>query len=526
MSSGAAIGLITKYIPKLIFSFFFPFIFKIVNLGQSGTPAKSMVLVRDNKELWVGCGNKIVIVDTNTLILLDEIVVYQSHRTHVRIMVTDGERVWSGDRRSTKILQWDVNNRQLTHLFECDVDNPVGKVLCSEIKEPRRSSDKEASMGRRRRRRVSDPADSLDQPSYTEAMLREAMTDLWNKDEQESDSHSRKDSHFRDSEKHLDDVLDSTVRTVSYPVPIPGSELLSSEVSVNIPSNDTDSRASADSGVSSFLSANITTNTATSSTSDAAWTKVDTQDDNIVATETSENVIETDVEIPMNNTQYVSKNSREERKSDVEALSRDESRKAFIEAKKKNAPSEEAATHHCLSMDALQNRFRSSFRAPSLMSSQRRKSQRRKTNEDDNESSAGSITKPWARRPRLRILPGSINRVTSLLIVNGTLWIGRGVGDVLTVNVNSANNDLPHGHVFAQLVADNLLGYENGQVDEIVNSGTNKVVCLRRLELARGSVTEEERCTERYQLVVWEAWGDTQFKKFKDRLDHFNSLVN
>ncbi|XP_068741133.1 leucine-rich repeat serine/threonine-protein kinase 1-like isoform X3 [Montipora capricornis] len=571
---------------------------QVVNLGQSGTPAKSMVLVRDNKELWVGCGNKIVIVDTNTLILLDEIVVYQSHRTHVRIMVTDGERVWSGDRRSTKILQWDVNNRQLTHIFECDVDNPVGQVLCSEIKEPRRSSDKKTSMGRTRRRRVSDPTDSLDQPSYTEAMLREAMTDLWNKDDQESDSHSRKDSHFRDSEKHLDDVLDSTVRTVSYPVPIPGSE-----VPVNIPSNDTDSRASADSGVSSFLSANITTNTATSSTSDAARTKVDTQDDNIVATETYENVIETDVEIPMNNTQYVSKNSREERKSDVEALSRDElsrdstviltdeskatntdilpvkgtppdsesvikaehalteenpestsgddntpeggtnidpnkneadfdfmdrdkSRKAFIEAKKKNAPSEEATTHHCLSMDALQNRFRSSFRAPSLMSSQRRKSQRRKTNEDDNESSAGSITKPWARRPRLRILAGSINRVTSLLIVNGTLWIGRGVGDVLTVNVNSANNGLPHGHVFAQLVADNLLGYENGQVDEIVNSGTNKVVCLRRLEVARGIVTEEERCTERYQLVVWEAWGDTQFKKFKDRLDHFNSLVN
>lgn len=134
-------------------------------------------------------------------------------------------------------------------------------------------------------------------------------------------------------------------------------------------------------------------------------------------------------------------------------------------------------------------------------------------------------TKPWARRPRLRILAGSINRVTALLLVNGTLWIGRGVGDILTVNVNSADNGLPPGHVFAQLESDNLLGYQNGQVDEIVTSGTSKIVCLRRLELDRGSTTNEDQFTERYQLTVWEAWGETEFRWFKDRLDDFNALV-
>ena len=132
-------------------------IFQVVNLGQHGIPAKSMVLVRDNKELWVGCGNKIVIVDTSTLVLLDEIAVYQTPRTHVRIMVTDGSRVWSADRRSPKILQWDVSSRQLTNIFDCDSDSPVGAVLSTNVKEPRRFSTGTGSA--RRNSPVSDQAD-------------------------------------------------------------------------------------------------------------------------------------------------------------------------------------------------------------------------------------------------------------------------------------------------------------------------------------------------------------------------------
>lgn len=215
---------------------------------------------------------------------------------------------------------------------------------------------------------------------------------------------------------------------------------------------------------------------------------------------------------------------RKQNEANFELVDREETRQAFIEGTRKTVPSTSANTQQCPSMDTLQIRFTSSARAPSLMSSQKRKSQRRQTAEDDSKSPP-TTTKPWAGRPRLRVLAGSINRVTSLLLVNGTLWVGRGVGDVLTVNVNPANNDLPLGYVFAQLESDNQLGYENGQVDEIVNSGSNKVVCLRRLESARGSQSNEERFTERYQLVVWEAWGDTEFKRFKDRLDNFNSLV-
>ena len=561
-----------------------------MNLGQNGMPAKSMVLVLDNKELWIGCGNKIVIVDTSTLVILDEIAVYQTQRTHVRIMVTDGARVWSADRRSTKILQWEVSTRQLTHIFDCDVDNPLGVVLCSELTEPRRFADKGGSIDRSRARTISDPTGSVGEPSYTESMFKEAMDRETKQKGHKSLPRDMTSSARGDNSDHED--LDSSF---SSPATISGSQ-----AKRPLPS-ESDSVASADSEVSSFRSTRTTGSTVTSATLDAARGQdEDSRADLVLASETSKNVLsEGEETVPFDGSQNVTEQEiksneevysedqtsesssmfpsdeskpsvsdtarieckssasedkdraktqqsvdednsvitsddslkdgdanevRKQNEANFELVDREETRQAFIEGTRKTVPSKSANTQQCPSMDTLQIRFTSSARAPSLMSSQKRKSQRRQTAED-NSKSPPTTTKPWAGRPRLRVLAGSINRVTSLLLVNGTLWAGRGVGDVLTVNVNPANNDLPLGYVFAQLESDNQLGYENGQVDEIVNSGSNKVVCLRRLESARGSQSNEERFTERYQLVVWEAWGDTEFKRFKDRLDNFNSLV-
>jgi len=609
---------------------------QVVNLGQSGMPAKSMVLVRENKELWVGCGNKIVIVDTSTQVILDEIAVYQTQRTHVRIMVTDGGHVWSADRRSTKILQWEVNTRQLTHIFDCDVDSPVGEVLCSRVTEPR---SKGGSLSRHRA--ISDPSGSFGAPSYTEAMFKEAMAREGNEQGHKTDSMCKDHSLSRgtaSSSRNLledsdDEDLASSVKTVSPPVTIPGSQgkifsdkALKKDLPSRFrsPSAETDSGASIDSGVSSFRSTCTTrsnaTSTITRATSSAARVPVEDLRDGEVAALETVNVFVSEGTVALDVSQNVAKEIQsqkerttkdqtsddsstilsekskegvsdtadtekegvsgtadtekegvgvtadsennstaselvdhsnnqddggegdlmkpsdgnvkeldenkdlEKKEADFELVDREETRQAFVEGTRKQAQSDGATTKHCASMATLQMRFNSSSRAPSLMSSQKRKSQRRKTLEDDNKSPP-TTTKPWARRPRLRILAGSINRVTALLLVNGTLWVGRGVGDVLTLNVNSTNNDLPLGHVFAQLESDNLLGYANGQVDEIVNSGTNKIVCLRRLEPARGSLTYEDRCTERYQLIVWEAWGDAEFRRFKDRLDKFNPLV-
>lgn len=586
-------------------------------------PAKSMVLVRDNKELWVGCGNKIVIIDTQTLAILDEIAVYQTPRTHVRIMVTDGARVWSADRRSTKILQWQVSSRHLTNMFDCDVDSPVGVVLNTDVKESRRFAPRQGNPERfsGRDSAVSDTPGTLE-PSYTEAMFREAMAREGSGRGNETQSLHSVDSLPREAasssrfvlgagrngspENSDDEDFISSDRTP--PVTIPGSKaqfISDQELEKNLLSRfrslsaETESGGSVDSGVSSFRNPCTTKSNAanqkTSATSGAARAhdEVSRNDENsasgtsendegAVPIDSNQNVVEqadrdsnvgttskdetsdkssmilrveSNQEISgaldnesnsttgelkdRNETQQAlgkdeSRSTHEENLKKIdgtedleqneagfELVDREETRQAFVEGTRRNTRSESPSTQQCASMASLQMPFSSSSRAPSLMSSKKRKSQRRPTSEGNQSPS----TKPWAARPRLRILAGSINRVTALLLVNGTLWIGRGIGDVLAMNVNSANNDLPLGHVFAQLESDNLLGYENGQVDEIVNSGANKVVCLRRLEPARGNAAIEDRCTERYQLIVWEAWGDAEFRRFNTQLDEFNTSV-
>ena len=569
-----------------------------------------MVLVRENKELWVGCGNKIVIVDTKTLRILDEIAVYQTQRTHVRIMVTDGARVWNADRKSTKILQWQVSTRQLTHIFDCDVDSAVGKVLCSEAMEPRRK-ERQESLNRVRDNPISDPLESFDQPSYTEAMFKEAMNREANEDVK-TESLRKYHSFPRNTPSpgfgiSEDEDSDISAKSVSPPVSIPGSQtrfVREKASHETLPgrgrslSAKTESSVSLDSGISSLRTTSITRRDTERTVKNISSTNLqdDLQDEKAPVRETCEEVhskveqtkpFDTEQELDSNgglsteshkgstidqqqdssetenigscssksepDTQQVGTDSvitsdekveeldgdqneaqveeldGDQNEAQFELVDKEETRQAFVEGTKKVPRSDEGNSQHCPSMDTLQMRFNSSSRAPSLMSSQRRRSQRRPKHQENNNSNNNNVpptsTKPWARRPRLRILAGSINRVTALLLVNGTLWIGRGVGDILTVNVNSANNGLPSGYVFAQLESDNLLGYQNGQVDEIVTSGTSKIVCLRRLELDRRSTTNEDQFTERYQLTVWEAWGETEFRRFKDRLDDFNALV-
>lgn len=539
--------------------------FQVVNLGQSGMPAKCMVLVFDNKELWVGCGNKIVIVDTNTLAILDEIAVYQTQRTHVRIMVTDGLRVWCADRRSSKILQWEVNSRQLTNIFDCDVNNPVGQVLNTNIMESRRFTSRKSDDERssRRDRTVSDPPDMYE-PSFTESMFKEAMARSMNEEGERTDSVGRDDSLPRQSDsdfgrnatgndlhENFGNMDSKQVQRLScfrsHSAEADSDEsgislsrskntMRSSSVSIQAGTTPRESYAQTedlqtDEDCASVTSENVSIlveKTATfdtyqnngkeeiESSSDATF-KHGTRDTLSVKTK-PEIIIEIQKQTGDNNvevekeTDNVTREPADEREgAEFELVDREETRQA-----------EKSISPTCASMTSLIQPFNSPSRAPSLMSSTRRKSQRR---QEKDEGSKSPPSKPWTARPRLRILAGTINRVTALLLVNGTLWIGRGVGDVLTVNVNSVNNDVPLGHVFAQLESDNLLGYENGQVDEIVSSGTDKVVCLRRLETPRGRADAADRGLERYQLVVWEAWGDAEFRKFSSRLEEFNSLI-
>ena len=67
--------------------------------------------------------------------------------------------------------------------------------------------------------------------------------------------------------------------------------------------------------------------------------------------------------------------------------------------------------------------------------------------------------------------------------------MGRSGGDILIVNVNPQTSvqTSQYGQVLAQLEADNVLGFDNGRVDDIVSTGANKVGvgCYRNSKIIR-----------------------------------------
>ena len=96
-------------------------------LANEGKPAKSLVLTKGGKELWVASGNCIAIVDVQNLQLVHQIRVFTLHRYMITQLVTDGERVWSIDRKSTNIQQWDVETRQKVFKFDCDISGDAAR---------------------------------------------------------------------------------------------------------------------------------------------------------------------------------------------------------------------------------------------------------------------------------------------------------------------------------------------------------------------------------------------------------------
>ncbi len=93
-----------------------------------------MVFVKGGEELWVASGNCIAIINAANLQLVEQIKVFTLQRYLINQLVTDGERLWSIDRRSATIYQWDVQTRQKTHKIDCDVpSDPTGLVIAQPI---------------------------------------------------------------------------------------------------------------------------------------------------------------------------------------------------------------------------------------------------------------------------------------------------------------------------------------------------------------------------------------------------------
>ena len=103
-----------------------------VLVGEPGTSACCMLFVNDGKELWVGCGNKVGIINVDTLEVEHTFRAYVSPRSNVQSMVTNGSSVFTINRKTPDVFQWSVETRQCICKFNIDQENPRrSNVACA-----------------------------------------------------------------------------------------------------------------------------------------------------------------------------------------------------------------------------------------------------------------------------------------------------------------------------------------------------------------------------------------------------------
>jgi len=100
-----------------------------INLASQGLPAKCMCLTKNSTELWVGSGNMIVILNPESLTIIDRIQALKTTRSLISSLVTNNKYIWSADWKNANIVQWCVATRQKLYTFKCNIENPLGKNL-------------------------------------------------------------------------------------------------------------------------------------------------------------------------------------------------------------------------------------------------------------------------------------------------------------------------------------------------------------------------------------------------------------
>ena len=88
-----------------------------------------MTFTKNNKELWVGSGNVIVIIQPDTFEIIKRIKALKSPRALISSMVSDGIYVWTTDRKTSVVIQWNIETREHVFKFQCNVENPLNRNL-------------------------------------------------------------------------------------------------------------------------------------------------------------------------------------------------------------------------------------------------------------------------------------------------------------------------------------------------------------------------------------------------------------
>ena len=137
--------------------------------------------------------------------------------------------------------------------------------------------------------------------------------------------------------------------------------------------------------------------------------------------------------------------------------------------------------------------------------------------------SKGSIRKRIAtsRELVLRKHQGS-TRTTSLVIVGQTLWVARGMGDVLVVDI-TGNRD-QHGKVLARLSTEQSEKYGNRSYNKLVSVAGEYVVSSQWLEpvdIRKSTLTgatprppKDNQPSAHQAITIWKAWDHQNISNF------------
>ena len=127
----------------------------------------------------------------------------------------------------------------------------------------------------------------------------------------------------------------------------------------------------------------------------------------------------------------------------------------------------------------------------------------------------------------LRKQQGS-TRTTSVVIVGGTLWVARGMGDILIIEIEDNEK---HGHVLGRLATEDCEKYGNRSYHKLVCIAGEYVVSSQWLEpvdirrgttnppLAQGleSSFNEPQIVAHQAITIWEAWDHKRIDDFMSR---------
>lgn len=118
-----------------------------------------------------------------------------------------------------------------------------------------------------------------------------------------------------------------------------------------------------------------------------------------------------------------------------------------------------------------------------------------------------------SRTKALRKFAGS-TRATSLVLVKDTLWIGRGMGDIIIIDIGAGQD---HGRVLARLCDENSEKYGNRSGNKLVVVDDKYVVSSQWLEpndIQKGA--PDSGVSSHQQITVWEAWDKAAVDAFHE----------